>query len=100
MSLFCARSVSLFWYLLFRQEYGAHVPLSLLDADNTTLRSLVPIVRDAGVSGDGTVALAPGAGSASVGAGAVVGGAVTGPPSSNVMIRDTPGRSVLGGGYM
>ncbi|CAN0537451.1 unnamed protein product, partial [Laminaria digitata] len=48
---------------LLEQEYGANIPLSVLDADNTTLRSLVPTVKAAGVSSDGAEALAPGAGS-------------------------------------
>ena len=69
----------------------------MLDADNTTLRSLVPAVRTAGVSGDGAAVLAPGAGSGTVVvAGAVVGGTVTGVDSSNTMVRETPGRSVWG----
>ena len=54
------------------QEYGAHVPLSVLDADNTTLRSLVPLVK----AGTGGEAVAP----------------VPGVVSSETMVRESPGR--------
>lgn len=55
---------------IYRQEYGAHVPLSVLDADDTTLRSLVPLVK-AGTGGQ-----------------AVVPGVV----SSETMTRESPGK--------
>lgn len=42
------------------QEYGAHVPLAVLDADNTTLRSLIPLVK----TGTGGEAVVPGVASA------------------------------------
>lgn len=53
------------------QEYGAHVPLSVLDADTTTLRSLVPLVK-AGTGGEAAVPVA-------------------GVSSSETMVRDSPG---------
>eukprot|EP00752_Nemacystus_decipiens_P007927 g7081.t1 len=57
---------------LLEQEYGAHVPLSVLDADATTLRSLVPLVK----AGTGGQAVDP----------------VAGVASSETMVRDSPGK--------
>eukprot|EP00903_Cladosiphon_okamuranus_P015957 g14739.t1 len=66
---------------LLQQEYGAHVPLSVLDADNTTLRYLVPLVK-AGTGGESGARVSSGE------AGARVPGVV----SSETMVRESPGK--------
>ena len=39
------------------QEYGVVIPISILDEDNTTLRSLVGLIRSGGVGGGGDGAI-------------------------------------------
>lgn len=71
------------------QEYGAHVPLSVLDADTTTLRSLVPIIKAEGRGREGAPATGPsGEGAATAAGGAVVAGVA----SSQTMVREPTGK--------
>ncbi|CAM9878768.1 unnamed protein product [Ectocarpus sp. 13 AM-2016] len=74
---------------LLEQEYGAHVPLSVLDADTTTLRSLVSLIKAEGGAGEG----APVTGPSSQGAATAAGGAaVAGVASSQTMVREPTGK--------
>lgn len=73
-----------------KQDYGARVPLATLDADDFTLRKLVPIVRAGGVPGAES-SLDGGSATATAAAGGA-GVAVAGVPMGEVMIRDAPGR--------
>ncbi|CBJ27587.1 conserved unknown protein [Ectocarpus siliculosus] len=73
---------------LLEQEYGAHVPLSVLDADTTTLRSLVPIIKAEG-RGEGAPATGPSGQGAVTAAG---GAAVAGVASSQTMVREPTGK--------
>lgn len=82
-----------FCFFVLFQEYGAHVPLALLDADDTTLRSLVPVVKAGGAAPTAAGPANPGgSASASMGGAAAEGAATGGAVSSETMIRESPGK--------